>query len=366
MVEPVKAKRMGNIELLRIVSMLLIICWHFGCHCIKIEDFDFTILGCFHWIVRSFANNAVNIYILISAYFLCRSSFKLNKLISLIAEVWFYSVVIYTCMITTNQTEFSFKSALAVLLPVLSGSYWFASSYVLMYILAPFINKCLDNITQKQHLTLMAILLVSFSVIPNFLFFFQWINWGSSCGIVWMLVLYVVGAYLRRYVDLEQVKKQRKKYAMYTVLLCLLPFITKVVIAYISKAFTGEVIGSSLFYMNNSVLIVASSIAIFLLFSTLEISGEISNNIIRFIAPSTFAVYLIHDNVHISNKLWGGVRGAMHLTDFRCIYEFFVVVLAIFCCCILIDLFRRMLFMAIKKTNVCIKLNDKISNIKLL
>lgn len=366
MTEQVKTNRLSNIELLRIISMILIICLHFGSHCLEIVDFDFTTIGCFHWIVRSFAINSVNLYILISAYFLCRSSFKLNKLISLIAEVWFYSVVIYTCMITTNQAEFSFKSALAALLPILSGSYWFASSYVLMYLLAPFINKCLDNITQKQHLTLMAILLVSFSVIPNFLFFFQWINWGSSCGIVWMLVLYVVGAYLRKYVDLEQVKKQRKKYTMYTVLLCLSPFLSKVVIAYLSKELTGEVIGSSLFYMNNSVLIVASSIAIFLLFSTFDISGKTSNNIIRFIAPSTFAVYLIHDNVHISDKLWGVVRGAMHLTDFRCIYEFFIVVIVIFCSCILIDLLRRVLFIALEKTSACIKLNHKIKSVKLL
>lgn len=366
MTEQVKTNRLSNIELLRIISMILIICLHFGSHCLEIVDFDFTTIGCFHWIVRSFAINSVNLYILISAYFLCRSSFKLNKLISLIAEVWFYSVVIYTCMITTNQAEFSFKSALAALLPILSGSYWFASSYVLMYLLAPFINKCLDNITQKQHLTLMVILLVSFSVIPNFLFFFQWINWGSSCGIVWMLVLYVVGAYLRKYVDLEQVKKQRKKYTMFTVLLCLSPFLSKVVIAYLSKELTDEVIGSSLFYMNNSVLIVPSSIAIFLLFSTFDISGKTSNNIIRFIAPSTFAVYIIHDNVYISDKLWGVVRGAMHLTDFRCIYEFFIVVFVIFCSCILIDLLRRVLFTALEKTSACIKLNHKIKSVKLL
>jgi len=346
--------------------MILIICWHFGCHCIKIVDFDFTLIGCFHWIVRSFANNAVNTYLLISAYFLCKSSFKANKLSSLILEVWFYSVVIYALLLFTGNIAFSVKDAFTTLLPILSGKYWFASSYALLYILSPFLNKCIDALNKKQHLTLVGVLLVSFCVIPNFLFFVPWVNWGTSCGIVWMVVLYYVGSYLRKYINIDSLKEHRTKLLWITLTLCMLPFISKVVIAYLSRALTGSVVGSSLFYMNNSVMIVASSISVFLLFITIDIKSERTNSIIRFVAPSTFAVYLIHDNPQFFEKMWSFVYQHMHLTDYRCIGEFFIAVIAIFCSCILFDLIRRLIFWSLSKTTIVQSTAEKLKSIKLI
>lgn len=363
MTDQFKVKRQGNIELLRILSMILIICWHFGCHGISIVDFDFTAIGCFHWVVRSIANNAVNIYVLISAYFLCTIKFKTKKLVSLAVEVWFYSVLIYFMLLLSGGLSFSVKDAFTSFFPIISGQYWFVSSYVLLYILSPFLNKTIETLDKKLHLTLVGILLVSFSVIPTFLFFVPWINWGSSCGIVWMIVLYFVGSYLRKYMDIARLKKNRLMYI--TIILCLMPFFSKVFIAYISRVLTGGVVGSSIFYMNNSVLIVASSISIFLFFLTINISNENVNRVIQFISPSTFAVYLIHDNPFLQQKMWRYFVGHMHLTDYRCIYEFFGVILIIFLSCVFIDLFRRLLFFSLNNTSVIFNVTGRLKNIKL-
>ena len=69
--------RLGNIELLRIVSMLLIVCIHFEGHALAIQGFEWGAAHLYsNWLIRGIGYIGVNLYVLISAYFLCQSSFK--------------------------------------------------------------------------------------------------------------------------------------------------------------------------------------------------------------------------------------------------------------------------------------------------
>lgn len=44
------------------------------------------------WLLESFCIVAVNVYMFISGYFLCTSSFKVSRLIQLWLQIWAYSV----------------------------------------------------------------------------------------------------------------------------------------------------------------------------------------------------------------------------------------------------------------------------------
>jgi surface polysaccharide O-acyltransferase-like enzyme len=337
--------RFGNIELLRIVSMLLIVCNHFEGHALAIQGFEWGSANLYsNWLIRGIGYIGVNLYVLISAYFLCMSSFKAKKLLKLLVEVWFYSMIIYGLFVGTGQVSFSFKGFFKSFLPTLCSQYWFVTCYVVMYILSPFFNKLILLLYNKRALMRFSFLLfVLFCVIPNFFFFSEWIHFGGTCGIVWMSVVYFFGATIRYQTNIEKLK-ERKRLLFGGMIICwILPLITKVVIAFITQKVMGSVIGSSLFYMNNSIVIVVSSIITFLAFLSIEIKGTVIN----FVAPSTLAVYLIHDNVYVRPLLWKYSLELLGEVQYPSVLYVLLLTLGIFSICVLIDLFRRLLFYAI-------------------
>ena len=87
-------KRLSNFELLRIISMILIVSSHYVLHAPEFTKgltvnkyiLDFISLG---------GKIGVNCFILITGFFLVKSEFKLDKFIKLIMEVFTYSIFMF-------------------------------------------------------------------------------------------------------------------------------------------------------------------------------------------------------------------------------------------------------------------------------
>lgn len=353
-----RASRSANIELLRIFAMLLIVCYHFSSHGMVLTDYDFDDPNrFFNWLLRGIGYIGVNTYIIISAYFLCRSSFKITKFVQLILEVWFYSVFLYAISVVTGNVGFSIKGAFSSFFPILCSQYWFISCYAVVYLLSPFLNKIVnalsDNFYGKpQHNPLVKftlLLIILFSIIPTIFFFSGWLNFGGTCGIVWMTIMYFAGATLRNVVDIEKLRINKTKVWALALIFWVLPLLTKILIANITNALFGHVIGSSIFYMNNSIIIVCSSIFTFLAFLTIDIKKELASNIVRWVASSTLAVYLIHDNDYVRDLLWHKVMGVVDVQSIYLPITTLITTLSIFIICITIDKFRIFIFSIIGK-----------------
>ena len=183
-IEVYKSKRELNIELLRILSMFFIVCNHFLGFGLSLQDYDTSDPNRFLlWFLRGICYTGTNLFILISAYFQCSGHFKSKSILLIICQVLFYSIVIYVLAVLLGLTEFSYKGFVVSVFPVMTSSYWFVTCYVGLYILAPFINKLISALTKFQHKTLIIILFIFFSVIPNLLYNSSWLNWGGSTGI---------------------------------------------------------------------------------------------------------------------------------------------------------------------------------------
>ena len=82
-VEVRSVKRDSNIELLRIISMLLIVATHtFGTYSDIIgSQFPWPINWSFFYIIKAISYIAVNMYVMIGAYFLCTSKFRSKRVV---------------------------------------------------------------------------------------------------------------------------------------------------------------------------------------------------------------------------------------------------------------------------------------------
>ena len=88
--------RQSNMELLRVVAMLMIITLHYLDKGKVLPEFAAmsTTNHYIAWLLEAFCFVAVNIYVLISGYFLTTSKFTFKKLAVLWGRILFYSWVI--------------------------------------------------------------------------------------------------------------------------------------------------------------------------------------------------------------------------------------------------------------------------------
>lgn len=144
--------RSTNLELLRIIAMMLIIMSHYVAHgvtAVSTERFSFNKI--LLQMTPFGANMGNYLFFLISGYFLVGAKFRFKKLVKLLLKVFLYSLLgllVQICVggAASVQPELILQS----LFPVLSGAYWFVSSYVLMYIASPFLNLLVEHMSQKE------------------------------------------------------------------------------------------------------------------------------------------------------------------------------------------------------------------------
>ena len=351
-------ERQGNIELLRILSMLMIITLHFLGHGGVLNKLTpFTPYYYFGYIMKGLCYVSVNCYVFISGYFLVDSKFKIKKLMILLAQVLFYSITIYLVLCGGGLIEFSVKDALLSLIPTMSNRYWFVTMYVGMYLLSPFLNIAVKAMTKKSHYIFIMVLFALFSLIPTFVFFSVGLNFGGDSGVVWFITLYIIAAYIKKYYTPARKKSQTRKLALGYFGAALLVPISQFCIVLLSKTGITHYVDadrllsiSILFYKYNSVLVLAASLLLFLLFLNIQIKGKYVNKLICFISLLTFGVYLFHDNPHLRSVLWNFI-GADQYADGPFLLPFMVlVVLSIFTIGIMIDLLRKWLFKAFESS----------------
>ena len=160
-------QRKSNMELLCIVSIFMIVVFH----CAYKSGFRFSqSFSMNKLVVKTFwmlGELGVNLFMLISGYFMICGRFKWSKVIRLIAEVVFYTVL--TLLLTMRlgiYTPQSWKDFLPILLPVTLNQYWFITAYLIVYIMSPYLNLLARAMDKRTYRKFLMTVLILYSVIP--------------------------------------------------------------------------------------------------------------------------------------------------------------------------------------------------------
>lgn len=348
-------ERNHAIDLLRIISMLMIIMLHLYTYS-NINDYTemFSIEYVISSIMKSICIVSVNCYVLTSGFFYDKNHLKLKKILNIIFETLFYSIIIYFLLLFMNQINFSVKDLLYVFLPTLTREYWFVTTFLGLYLLSPILNSIIDKLTNKELTYMVLIGFLLFVIYYNFFFFTDNLNFGGATGIVWFVYLYVVGAYFKKYVRKRKIKQSVSA------------FLIVLLLALLSKAFfiglyllTNKnifLIGAPVFdSVYNSIFGFLTSIFFFNIFSNLKI--EIKSNFVyrvfSLFSSSTLAVYLIHDNNYLRGILWNSINFKFS-NVFEYLFLIFLIPVLIYIIASVIDLIRKNVFSLIfnnKKVN---------------
>ena len=342
-------KRNPSFEILRVIAMLLIVMWHFQIHGIGrpplgVADTPMKIFNLISFeFLGSFAKIGTNCYILISGYFLYHTQEKWSKIAKTWAPIFFYSALLYLLFLCLGQIKYSGEGLFKALTPVYHNTYWFATKYIVLVALAPYLAIVTSNINRRQHLTLLGVLFVAnFSLLLGPYF-------SDNNSLLWFIFLFYTGGYVRKYGNPNKKNHFGKLYFLSLALMTLY---------YQSRLwdiYNGRVPFRLDYHENNGIEFIPSFL-LFLWATRLKVKENWFVKLLVRIAPLTFGVYLIHDNVFIRNLLWKQLIPAKTYYDsWEFVPVMFGSALAIFTICISIDFLRDCLFK-------WLRINDRIDS----
>lgn len=292
-----KQIRQSNIELLRVLAVLLIIGHHFAVHggfCFETSRITGNLLFLQGLVMGG--KMGVDLFVLISGYFLVTASgLQIRKVVKFWLQIFFYSVVIWLVWAAAGLAAFTAEEFIKACFPLLSRQWWFAGSYFAMYLLSPLLNRFLGRLTVKRHLLLLGILAALWYVVPVFAWLPERVRDAA-----WFVFLYCIAAFLRLH---GVAQKQRAGiWLAIGIGVLLLSYGYAVVRLYFTARSQSRY--EMVYFHNRDMLLLLTAIPLFLGFVQLKIKNSA---LINSIAAASFGIYLIHDSNFIRYPLWQGL-----------------------------------------------------------
>lgn len=322
-------QRESNLELFRIITMLLIVAHHFVVNSgLTSPDGPITAnpnswRSMFLLLMGAWGKTGINCFVMITGYFMCKSSITARKFAKLFFEVMFYRIVFLLVFLLSGYQSFSLVDFAKTIIPVWQLKTNFTSCFLIFYLCIPFLNKLISNIDERNHIRLLCLTSFTYIVLGT-------IHTVSFNYVTWFCVVYFIASYIRLYPK----KIFQNKLIISLMLLCSIGFS-------VASVIVGNKFSRPFIFVtdSNSFLPIVIGVFAFLFFKNLTIKY---NKVINTIAASTFGVLLIHANSDTMRQwLWKDTVDCIghygsHLMPFYAI----ACVLGIFAVCVVIDIIR--------------------------
>ena len=330
--------RNTSIELLRIISMIMIMFHHFAYHGNFEWNFnEVTLPHLWYDFILMGGKVGVDIFVLISGYFLIENTEKLfqpKKLLKFWGQVVFYSIMTYLLSVMLRLNAFEIKQLIKVCLPITYPGWWFASTYFMLYLIHPFLNKLLHGLSKTEYQYLILMMVLCWSIIPT-----ATTQLFESNSLLWFVTLYGIAGYVNLYGGNQ--KLQSKHYFSLYFMVLIITYTVSTTFLFLGTKKEEWATHAIDFFEIERLPILLMAITLFMGFVTLKMNYH---KWINMIASATFGVYLIHDSSYIRYYLWTNIFKINQYQDstFLILYSILVVFI-LYVSCTMIDLIRKKL-----------------------
>lgn len=299
------ANRNLGIDLLRIVSMTMIVLIHVLSHGGILENSTlFSANYNMAWFLAIAATCAVNCYALISGYVGVDAKFKYSNILYLWLLVMFYSIIIMVGFFIFSPGTIRGKDIFMAMFPVMYRQYWYFSAYFCVFFFIPFLNYLLNTLSLKQLRTLIFTIVILFSIIPTLR---QADVFGTSDGYspLWLALLYLIGGFSKK--NQKQQKSNKLKLIKIYLACVLITWGSKLVIEYITMRMMGNTLKKPYLTLYTSPTMLLAAYSLLLLFSGLQFEKhKCLKGCVKFLSPLTFSIYIIHENNFVREYIMTG------------------------------------------------------------
>lgn len=358
-------KRQANFELLRIIAMYMVVVMHYLNRTVDSLFFGGGLSGLrvTAILLDSFCIVAVNVYVLISGYFLSAAPCSWKRAVRPVVQTLFYTVLIPPLLaalgVLPASEAFGIYHIWNSIFPVQSGHYWFVTAYVVMVLFSPVLNAALDRLDRKELRWVLAALLLFFCVGKSFSpIRFAPDRYGYDFG--WFLVLYLIGGYLRRY-GAGPLRTASAGWGVYLASAAGIAAL-ELLLAGPGSRLEGLRYFASVPFHYNFLLCLTGALGLFCAFLHMDVKEGSFAACVRRVSPAMLGVYLIHEQADVAGRWFDWVNGltgrlgsawAQTMEQAVCVtpvWRYLLLLLLqvtlVFAACAAIDLLRGALFAA--------------------
>ncbi len=296
-------QRESNIELLRIISMLMIVSVHYFPNGILDPNLVESGSGQYYlgWLLETLCIIGPNAFTMIAAWFLCtREESDIRKAILLYVKMVVYDLVLFIPGIFLNNVQITGHNIVLLFFPFLDGRHWYIETYIILLLFYPFINFLINNISQKAYQILICIWISIFSIWFTFFSSAPIQDWGY--GITTFVTCYLIVGYIKLYGFSNRiisclVESKVYLFSMYMLTSCISFLLV-----------TGKIGGVLEFFFPNNIAhaycsfwVIISALSVFLLFKKFRMK---SNRIINRLASLTMGISIVHANYSCQDLIY--------------------------------------------------------------
>ncbi len=273
--------RNSSIELVRLLAMFMIVLYHLILFFIEPISSDPIFKA-----IQIPLHIGVILFVLISGYFGINPSFRGFFRILCVVAVYFLPLRLWYvyCMGMGGMAMLDSFHVLS------KTPYWFVRTYLCLYIISPFINKCLKHITLRERLYY----IMAFAIIVIYLGMLQCdITLIDGKNIANFILIYIIG---------DTIRKEHNRWTKFSNLSFVLCFLLlNVILVSLYIACRDTVISDMVWnwsYPYYSPFLLVSSVLFFVPFTRITIHSRYIN----YVAVSVFSIYIIHHQPTILEK----------------------------------------------------------------
>ena len=336
-------KRERNFEVLRTLAMFFIVVYHCLTHGIG-SGYGFCVVqpislsnALFSDLMLVFSSIAVNLYVMISGYFLVDRYFKPSRIVRTWGNACFYSCIITFLFMAVQIVPFNAVLFGKSIFPLSSDAYWFVTQYIGLLILSPFLAIMVHQLSYRQYSSLIiGGAFLCLAIIPDFPLGKRfYVAHGNS---IWPFVyLFIIAGFIKHHLPPQNVRR----WILIVAVLILVTLLCEIIGGYNNGIIY-------LYWLNYNGLVLFLSVAVFIFVRQLKVSENLFWNVLVKAAPYTFGIYLIHDHLLVRDWLW--TKASMYVYCDNALFPLIVIglCLLIFIIGAYIDVVRKKLFAVIK------------------
>lgn len=332
-----KKQRSSNLELYRIICMIMIVAHHYMANSGLSSNGGPLMLdyssskSMFLTIFGAWGKTGINCFMMITGYFMCTSKITIRKFVKLMAQVYLYRWLLFPIFLVAGYETLTFPRLVKLIMPFWGISDGFTSCFIAFWLTIPFLTILVQNMTQRQHQLLLLLLLGIYTIlgsIPTFNITFNYITWFG--------IIFFIASYIRLYP--HKVFERKKMWGWLTLVCFVLAIASIIGLRFVTK---GEMLGYHFISDCNKFFAVFIAVCSFLWFKNMNIKYS---KVINAFGAATFGVLLIHANSNAMRTwLWKDtvdVVGHYSLPLGQLVLFSIGVALAVFLVCNLIDQLR--------------------------
>lgn len=326
--------RNSNLELYRIIVMILIVMHHYVVNSGVIQEVrnePFAGNSIFMTIFGLWGKTGINCFVMITGWFMCTSHISIKKFLKLVFQVEFYCLVFDAIFVFSGYEHFSLKT-IRHIFPLWSIGNGFTGAFIYFYLLIPFLNLLIHNLTKSQHAILTMMLLSMYTLLTSSGMYSVVFNY-----ITWFSVLFILMSYIRKYGF--PITITHRQWGYLSLLMIFISLLSVFIIQYVSVVVDKSLPSWYFVSDSNKIFALLTALCSFMWFKDLNIKY---NKFINIVGSSTFGVLLIHANSDTMRQwLWRDTlqNAKVFYTNYYAIHAI-ISCLAIFAVCIFIDQLR--------------------------